>query len=379
MKDHIMRFKMIGSDQTQVSAIGVGCMGLGGYFNRDNSSDVEALSTLRLAFDQGRNLADTAEVYADGHSEELVGQAIEGRRDKIYVATKVSPEHLDQANLIRSAEGSLKRLKTDYIDLYQIHWPNPKISMEETLGAMETLVRTGKVRHIGLSNFSLKEIQEARKSLETEVIASVQAEYNLFDRSIESALLPYCQEHGIAVIAYSPLDQGHICGGPHRRSQLAPIAAHYGCTVAQLALAWLIRRPSVIAIPKASNPEHVIANATAGEFELSPEDADAIDRITSVNLVEIPVDSIRVISHDTERKVYRTLKEAKENIYGFTPSPLELAENIRTCEFLKAIRVRPTYDPQCGYDFDLIEGRIRYWAWVIAFDGENDIPALIRE
>ena len=375
-----MRYRTIGADQTRVPAVGIGCMGLGGYFAPDPSMDAETVATLRLAFDQGMTLVDTAEGYAVGHSEELVGQAIKGRRHNIYVATKVSPEHLCRTDLITSVEASLKRLCTDWIDLYQVHWPNPKVPIDETMGALEALVRAGKIRHIGLSNFSLKELQNAQSCLGDEAIAAVQVEYNLFDRSIERVLLPYCQEHGIAVVAYSPLDQGHICGGPQRCARIEPVAKRNDCTVAQLALAWLIQKPDVLAIPKAAKPAHAISNAAAGDIELSPGDIAAIDRLTADNLVKVSVDCIRAVSDDDgQRKVYRTIEEARANIYGFTPSPMELACEMRAGGFLKPIRVRPALDLECGYQYDLIEGRIRYWAWVIAFDGQRDIPVLVRE
>ena len=375
-----MRYKSIGSDNTVVPAIGVGCMGLGGYFNPDTSADKEVVNTLRLAFDHGMTFVDTAEVYAGGHCEELVGQAIKDRRHEIYVATKVSPENLYAVALINAAEASLKRLQTDYIDLYQVHWPSPKIPIEESIAALESLVKAGKIRHIGLSNFSLKELQAAKGCLKNETLAAAQVEYNLFDRSIESAVLPYCQEQGIAVIAYSPLDQGHICGGSHRRAMLEPIGARHNVTVAQLALAWLIQHDRVLVIPKASKTAHVMTNAAASNIELSDEDVSAISYLTAGSLVEVPVNCIRVADDASrQRNVYRNVEEARANIYGFTPSPVELAREMQAGELLKAVRVRHTNDPESGYDYDLIEGRIRYWAWVIAFDGNRDIPVLVRE
>ena len=375
-----MRYKTIGSDKMIIPAIGVGCMGLGGYFAPDTSADKDIVKTLHLAFDYGMTFVDTAEVYAGGHSEELVGLAIKDRRNKVYVATKVSPENLYAIDLIAAAEASLKRLRTNYIDLYQIHWPNPKIPVEESIDALESLVKAGKIRHVGLSNFSLKELHKAHSCFKKETIAAVQAEYNLFDRSIETALLPFCQENNIVIIAYSPLDQGHICGGPHRHDMLTPIARKYNCSVAQLALAWLIHKPGVMTIPKAVKQHHVIANAKASDIELSNEDIEEIGRITSRNLTEIPIDRIRVADDtSTQRRIYRTVEEARANIYGFSPSPIELANDMLSGELLKAVRVRRIDEPSDTYDYELIEGRIRYWAWVIAFEGKRDIPVLVRE
>jgi aryl-alcohol dehydrogenase-like predicted oxidoreductase len=376
-----MRCKAIGANKTVIPAIGVGTMGVGGYFQPDTSADREAINTLRLAFRHGMTFVDTAEVYGGGHCEELVAEAIKDRRHEIYVATKVSPEHLGADSLMNSVDRSLKRLRTDYIDLYQVHWPNPGIPIEETIAALETVVQAGKVRHIGLSNFSLAELKKARSSLQKETIAAIQVEYNLFDRSIEEALLPYCRDNDIMVIAYSPLDQGHICGGRRCFEMLVPIAARYGCSVAQLALAWLIRQPGIMVIPKAIDPAHVITNAEAGEITIAEDDAEEIGRITGRSLVEVPVERIRVAGDDSsaKRQVYRTVEEAIANIYGFSPSPVELAEAMRAGEILKAVRVRKTGDAAGCYDYDLIEGRIRYWAWVIAFEGKRAIPVLVRD
>jgi aryl-alcohol dehydrogenase-like predicted oxidoreductase len=375
-----MKYKTIGASHTVVSAIGVGCMGIGGYFTRDSSSERKSLAALELALDAGMTFIDTAEIYADGYSEELVGKVCKDRRQKIYIATKVSPEHLRKNDMISSAEASLKRLRTDYIDLYQVHWPNPCIPIEETMGALESLAYSGKIRHIGLSNYSLEDLKIAGDVLQKESLAAVQVEYNLFDRSIESSLLPYCQENGIAIIAYSPLDQGHICGGPQRYAKLEPIAEQYNATVAQLALAWLIRKNNVIPIPKASQTKHVISNAEACNIEISDRDAEIIDDITVMNTMEVPANRIRVNDDESRQSnVYCNIEDAKANIYGFTPSPAELAHDLQAGKILKAVRVRRTTDKKCGYDYELIEGRIRYWAWVIAFGGERDIPVLIRE
>ena len=194
-----------------------------------------------------------------------MARAVEGVRNKVFIATKVSPENLSYDDVIRSAERSLHRLKTDYIDLYQIHWPNPKIPVSETMHAMEQLVTEGKIRFIGVSNFSLKELKEEEKYLPKHPIVSTQTEYNLFDRTIENDILPYCEQKGILTIAYSPLDQGRIASGDDKIKRLKVIADKYNKTIAQIALNWLIAHPTVITIPKATNPNHIKENATSAD------------------------------------------------------------------------------------------------------------------
>ena len=353
-------------------------MGLGGHFTPDARHEVY-VDLLDLAFSRGMTFVDTAEVYGGGQSEMLVGRAAAGRRDQLFIATKVSPENLCKADLIRSAEASLKRLGVDAIDLHQIHWPNPKVPIDETADALVQLVRTGKVRHVGVCNFSLKQLDEFQAALGDLPVSSVQAEYNLFDRSVERDLLPYCQRNRIALVGYSPLDQGQICGGGARRIELERMATKYGKSASQLALAWLIRQENVFVIPKAGRPEHIEQNASAADIELTGDDSAAIDRLTTYAPVEIRTDRIRVVPDDEGRRsVYTTIDEAKQNTLGLTPSPLELADDLRAGNFLKAIRVRTSADSTGRYDYDLVEGRIRYWAWVLAFGVDRPIPALVR-
>lgn len=345
----------------------------------DYSRDEEVVRTLRQAFDGGMSLVDTAEVYGAGHSEELVGQAIKGRREQLCVASKVSPEHLAPADLRAALEGSLRRLGTEYIDLYQIHWSNPAIPLADTLGAMEDLVAEGKIRHIGVCNFSMQELREAVRVLTRARLTAVQAEYNLFDRTAEAELLPFCEQNDLTFLAYSPLDQGQICGGPLRRAQLAPIAHRNGCSLATLALSWLIAQSPVVAIPRTGNSVRCGENVAAGSLALDPADLQAVDALTRVSQAVVSVDAILPIpvSAPADLRAYRTLEEAKRNALGFAPSPCELAAQMVAGEFLKPVRVRPTTAD--GYRYELVEGRLRYWAWVIAHGGKRDIPVLIRE
>ena len=317
---------------------------------------------------------DTAEVYGGGHSEELVGLAVRGIRDKVFISTKVSPENNDYEGVLRSAEGSLRRLGTDYVDLYQVHWPNPMIPIEETMRAMCKLIQDGKVRYLGLSNFSVPEMKVARLALHGVDVVSNEVEYNLFDRFTEQRILPYCVNESITVIAYSPLDKGRFSVGD---SLLQNIAHSYGKTPSQVVLNWLIRRPQVVVIPRASNPAHVRDNAAAADFELSEEDAARIGDMFSVDPVLVPVDEISVsVQGEGNRKVYQTLEQALRNDLNFTPSPKELGDDILKGEPIKPVRLVAV--GAATHRYDLVEGRIRYWAWVIAHDGARPIPALIR-
>ena len=326
-------------------------MGIGGYLSRDSRQDDNQIMALKLGIELGMTFIDTAEAYGEGHSEELVGRAIEGVRDKVFIATKFPPEHNSYGDVLKSAEESLLRLGTDYIDLYQVHWSNPKIPISETVRAMERLLKEGKIRYVGVSNFSLKELREAQAAISEDEIVSVQVEYNLFDRTTENSILPYCQSEGMTAIAYSPLDQGKIASGSNRIRVLREIANKYNRTMAQVALNWLVSHPSVIAIPKATNPEHIKENASSADFELSDEDFDKISELFAQKCVYIPTDRIHVIvGGQGNRKVYQTVGEALENKLGFVPSPAELAQDIRDGEALKPVRVIRSTDKTGKYE-----------------------------
>lgn len=225
---------------------------------------------LRRGVELGAFLIDTAEAYG---TEEAVGQALRGLREQAFVATKASPSHFRRKDLLRAAGNSLRRLGTDHIDLYQIHWPDPHIPIEETMRAMEDLVDAGKVRFIGVSNFSVPELQEAQAAMAKHRIVSNQVLCNLGERGIEEELLPYCQQNRITVIAYSPLATGlaHLKARDHRGA-LSRVAAMTGRSEAQVALNWCVSQEGVVAIPKASSLQHVEENCRASGWRLSPEE-----------------------------------------------------------------------------------------------------------
>ena len=223
----------------------------------------------------GAFLIDTAEAY---RTEDAVGEAIKEIRDYVFVATKVSPSHFRRRDLLKAADQSLKRLKIDFIDLYQLHWANPRIPIAETMGAMEELVDAGKVRYIGVSNFSVGLMEEAQAALSRARIVSNQVEYSLTERSIEPEVMPYCQANGITVIAYSPLARGlgNLERGTGARA-LADVAARNGRTVAQVALNWCLYHDRVMVIPKTNASMRVEENCGASGWRLSDEDVAALE------------------------------------------------------------------------------------------------------
>jgi len=248
----------------------------------DRSRDEEEIAAIKLGLDLGMKLIDTAEMYGAGHSEELVGQAIQGRRDDVFVASKVSPSHFSYDSLLRAADNSLKRLGVKKMDLYQLHWPNARIPISETMRAMEKIVKDGLVRFIGVSNFSVEQMREAQKSLSREKIVSNQVEYSLIDRSPEARVLPFCRQENITLVAYSPLGQGRIPRGRGGAFKvLDKVADTLGRTRNEVALNWLLRDQSVVVIPKAVEKEHLQQNAQVPEWKLAPEDCALLGKAFS--------------------------------------------------------------------------------------------------
>ncbi len=257
----------------------MGTWGMGGGMHANPSRDSEAVEALKLGLDLGMTHVDTAEMYGAGHSEEVVAKALEDWRKPVFVASKVSPSHFAYDDLLRSARKSLDRLQRKQMDLYQLHWPNPRVPIVETMKAMEKLVQDGMVRHIGVSNFSVAQMKESRAALSREEIVSNQVEYSLVDRTVEEEILPYCQREKLTLIAYSPLGQGRIArgrGGPF--TIVDEIAARLGKSRSQVALNWLLQHESVVVIPKAGDKKHIVENAAVSGWKLSTRDFQEIDK-----------------------------------------------------------------------------------------------------
>jgi diketogulonate reductase-like aldo/keto reductase len=271
-----IEYKELGKTGEKIPALGLGTWGIGGFSYPDYSNDELAIEIIRFAVEIGMNFIDTAEMYGAGHSEELIGEAIKGIREKVFIATKVLPTNFRYEDVIKACERSLRRLKTSYIDLYQLHWPNPSIPIKETMRAMERLANEGKIRYIGISNFSVEETIEAMNALSKYEIVSNQVEYSLLVRDIEKDLLDFCRKNKITVIAYSPLARGELLKGKYYEF-LSKIGKKYNKTAAQVALNWLIIKENVVAIPKAFSKAKIVENMGAYGWKLSDEDLKAID------------------------------------------------------------------------------------------------------
>jgi diketogulonate reductase-like aldo/keto reductase len=230
-----------------------------------------AVEALRAGMDLGMTHIDTAEMYGSGRAEEIVGDAIAGRRGVVFLASKVLPSNASYEGTLRACERSLKRLKTDYLDLYMLHWPG-RHPIDDTMRAMQKLIEQGSIRFGGVSNFDAPELPRPQRTMP---LACNQVLYHLGDRGIERRVLPWCREREVPVVAYSPFGHGEF---PERSNVLQEIAGRHGRTPRQIVLNWVTRDPNVFTIPKTVRVERVRENAASVDFQLTPDDLAAIDR-----------------------------------------------------------------------------------------------------
>jgi len=251
-------------------------IGQGTWYSEDDDR-ASAIAALRRGLDLGMTHIDTAEMYGDGAAEEWIAEVIEGRREEVFLVSKVLPHNASRTGTVAACERSLARLQTDHLDCYLLHWRG-QYPLEDTFAAFEQLERAGKILSWGVSNFDESDLEEARATAGEGRSVCDQVLYHLGERAIEHAVLPWCEEQGVAVVAYSPFGHGtfpaaHSAGG----RLLAEIAAAHHATPHQVALRFLVRRPSVFAIPKASDPEHAAENAGAGDLRLTDAELKRMD------------------------------------------------------------------------------------------------------
>ncbi len=269
-------------NSVNIPILGLGTWEMGGRENPDFSRDKHWMQAIEAALELGIRHIDTAERYGGGHCEELLGAACKGvPREKLFITTKVSGENLRYERVLRSAENSLKRLQTDYIDLYLLHWPNPAIPVSETMRAIHHLIGQGLIRHIGLSNYTVPEMLDVMAHTDQEIITN-QLEYNLLTRNngrftpkVEQDIMPFCLRHGISITAWRPVVKGDTAG--LQRPEVMQLAKKYDKTPVQIALNWLFSKPLMLTVPKMSSRQHIIENIEALHFSMEDEEYTMLD------------------------------------------------------------------------------------------------------
>lgn len=267
----------------RIPVLGLGTWRMGGSIYPDYSQDKEMVKLIQEAIELGYTHIDTAEIYGGGHTEELVGRAIQHyAREGLFITTKIWHTHLAYRDVIKSVEASLKRLQTEYIDLCLVHWPSTEVPFSETFEALNELVAQGMIHHLGVSNFDLEGLKLVQSLSPTPIITN-QVAYNLYHRAcVKNGVLRYCQENDLLLSAYSPFERGVVLHDP----LVAQIASKYGMTPAQIAINWLVRQPNVIAIPMSASLEHLKSNLAALEKALDSQD------VLLLNALELPEESL---------------------------------------------------------------------------------------
>ena len=340
--------------------------GMGDYRWTEKQIDI-----IKYGINNGINFIDTCEVYDNGNSEIMIGKAIRRIRDKVIIGTKFGVKNTSYKNIIKAVEGSLRRLNTDYIDIYQNHWLEISVPIEETLKAMEKLLKDGKIRGIGLGNLSIDELKFCVKNLSSKILI-FQMEYNLIDNFVEKKILPFCVKNNIKLIAYTPIYYGKVLLNQKKKKIIEKIAKKYNKSIMQINLRWLMNKKNVIPIITTSNLDHMKENIEVLDFSLDKEDIDKINNDIVFNDCEYVEPNNIIVSSQGEynRKVYKDIEEAKKNKLNLIPSPLELSKKITK-------DIKPVHLLKCGENkYKLMGGRIKYWAWVIKF-GNLLIPSYV--
>lgn len=311
-----MIYKYLANTDEKISAIGMGT----GDFNLYNVDDKILIYALQFGLDLGINFIDTAENYMNGHAEEIVAKAIKHKRKNVFISTKVSPEHLCFSNVFKSVERSLRKLNTDYIDLYQIHWPNPDIQLFNTLRAMEILQESGKIRFIGVSNFLIDEYKQAHYYLGNKLVSN-QIEYNLCNRTAENDILPYSMMSNHTIIAYSPFkDYMNL-------DLLNPIASLYDKTIYQIILNWMNSKQNLISIMRSITPSHIKGNIESLNFSLLSKDIKKINQLYKNNIQQIDVNKVEINDKKIE-DLYNKVKILSVHIQkGMPIKPIKVKYN----------------------------------------------------
>lgn len=372
-----MHLRQLPGTGAAISSIGQGATRLGTRTRHDRSAVDARIAALRHGIARGLSYVDTAPLYGGGFSEEVVGEALAGIRKRCFLATKVYLDDAsDRHSVRRSIRESMRRLATDYLDLVQIHWPNPLARQEEALADLEGAVADGEVRHIGVSNYCAREIREADAFLSKNRIATNQYEFNLLNRSILEDHRSLDRE--VMLIAYSPLNQGRLTANARQAAVVREIALERGVTAAQVVLAAVMADGRCVAVVRASSISHVDDAAGALDLTLSSGELDRIRAESPVGPVFIPPDEIELIG-TREMVPYRSFEEVRENRLQLVPSPFALAERLRKGALPMPLRVHRRLDGRYIVDeYDPMDQVKKYWAWVIARPGAS-IPAYVLE
>lgn len=366
-------------DGTGISRVALGATGTGTAQGATAAGDAKRIALFRSALDWGVNLFDTAELYGGGYSESLLGRAFSGCRESVFICSKFNPGHATAAGIEQAVDGSLRRLHTDYIDLYQLHWPSPFVPFEETWDAVSRLIDAGKVRFFGVGNCSHREFSQYRR-VSGDRIAAVELPFNVSEPDAALPFLSWAGQSGKRIFAYSPLGQGRLCRSRVGDPAVSAIMQRHRVSENQLALAWILRLSNVIPVFQTGSPEHLRENLAAASIALGDDEARALQEAYAAATSEVPLSKIALPAVDG-KEGYASPEEAAANALDWIPSPALLAERIRRGDRPYPLRLvgpdaHGRYHPD-GYD---LRGEMKkYWAWRLVLEEATPVPAYVSD
>lgn len=364
-----MKYTNLGTSNIEISKIGIGTL-----FQKKIVSISKFRKIILNSNDLGVNFIDTAAIYRSGDVEKFIGKTLGKNRKKFIIATKNLPSKNKFKEIIDSANNSLKKLGTDYIDLYQIHWPNHKIQIEETVEALKSLIKAGKIRTVGLCNSNIYECNKYKKLLKNHLV-SIQNEYNLFERGYENNFHNFVTKNKITFIAYSPFLNGKLFNGPRERKILNILEKKYNKSKSEIILNYLTNQSkNIVAIPATLKIKNLIKNINSQNFNISNFDKNLIKNKCKTKIKYIKIENIYV--KKTKNNFFWNIDQAKKNEINLDPSPSELAQEIKKRDILKPIKLIKNKNNK---KYLLFDGNLRYWAWIIANNGIKQIPSLVWE
>lgn len=357
----------------KVYPIGYGC-GIGNYTKNYDYRLIKNI--IKQAYHIGYNFFDTAPVYGKGLSEKYLGSALNiEKKDECIIATKISPEMLSAKNIYKSVLKSRKNLGVDRIDLVQLHWPNPSIDIKESIDALLELKNKNIINGIGMCNYDFDEIKKVYKYYKQNILSTFQTEYNFFDRTIESKIKKFLKKKKVHILAYSPLAQGRIYNGKFQKKILLDLSKKYNLSIDQIVLNWLVHHGKSIPIPNTLNLDRLEKNFSSLQTKILSKDLFKISTVCNSPIENTSTQKI-IVKNKLNTKVYTSIKEAKTNRFKMSPSPIELSKKLIVNENIKPIRVKRE-KKGTKTKLYLLEGRLRFWAWVIAFGWKKNIPTLV--
>ena len=368
-----MIYKNLGSSNIRVSTLGLGTNGIGNFQNNNPDKTHNLQKIYQFALERGINLFDTAELYGEGYAEFILGETFKKKREQIVISSKVNPDNCTHFGLKRSIKESIKRLGTDYIDLYQIHWINPFVELEETFTILEELVLAGYIRAIGVCNFSISMVAQTSKYLKKIKISSNHIEINLFNQYEALKNLHYYQENKISIIGYGVLNHLNLNFTKKQQAFLDDLQKEYNKTLSQILIRYFTSLESIILLSRTDNIEHLKTNVGSFDFNLTAKQRQQFYKLFQYKFQTIPMEKIKIPQQFKKFNNFEIFK----NQNNLIPSPLTIAQTFVKYNYFKPLKLLEKNDYYYLDSYDFYGELKKYLAWRILYDFSKPIPSIV--